>query len=147
MPLSGTLLTALLRKRFDFGGRLIPTVLLFIILAVANASIGLTLEYLDSASVTIFMVFICCFVRSLMFPGAFSYCIELKPQNAFTIIDGLLMLQMFFSFLSQLIGSFVGFGVHYEWVFGVISIIMLLSGIPVALVLFKRLILQHFMRT
>lgn len=72
--------------------------------------------------------------------GAVTYCIELQTKDAKSIIEGLSTVQLFISFLAQMIGTLIESQVSFDWTFSSISILMIVSCIPVCFFILKRLI-------
>lgn len=55
-------------------------------------------------------------------------------------MEGLATVQLFISFLAQMIGTLLESQFAFDWTFSIISILMIASSIPVCFFIAKRLI-------
>jgi len=136
----GTLISYLLRKKFDIGGHLIMPVVVLIMLSFGSLLLGWSLEQATQAGVPVAVVVICGLVRGSVIPGLISYCIEIQPMSAERIIERLTFSQLLFGGIFQLAGTLLETALSsYPLSFVIIAFLMIIGCLPVLIYLFQRL--------
>ena len=133
----GSILAKFTYGKISFTTRMILSLFPFIFLAVGNFLVGWSLPQ-GNFWLCFSFILGCAALRGFILPGAVSYTIELQGQQTKSILDGLAVIQIFMSFLAQMIGTLLDSQVPVYWTFTVISILMVCSCVPVLFFVIKR---------